>query len=156
ALDGSGAVERFWVDKGKAVSGPSIHRNWPLGSGLVLLRLGRPGPETDTVPEFVLSSVDLASTRTPVVRLGDARAIYIVVSFENAAPGTTAVPVSLMSGRTEVAKVPVTIEVPPAGLLKVTILDESGKSTPAVGGLYAGNHRVAVPSEALSFDDAGF
>src|SRR5882724_1359359 len=50
ALDGSGAVERLWLEKGQTAPLRAIRRRWPLGSGLVLLRLGRPGPETDIVP----------------------------------------------------------------------------------------------------------
>jgi hypothetical protein len=135
-------VERLWLERRQTAPLRAIRRRWPLGSGLVLLRLGRPGPETDIVPEFVLTHVNLTTTSAPEVRLDDARTVYIVLSFENAKPGSTTVPVNLTSGGSEIAKVPVTIEVPPLGHLKVTILDQAGKPTAAVGGVYAANHRL--------------
>ena len=50
-----------------------------------------------------------------------------------------------------------TIAVPPAGRLQVTIEDDaSGKATSAVAGLYSPDHHLSVPADALPFDEGGF
>src|SRR5262249_52700131 len=84
------------------------------------------------------------------------QAVYIVLSIENIPPGSTTLPVTLRSNGREIAKVPVTIDVPPVGHLKVAIVDEAGKPAAAVAGLYGANNRVVAPAEAGSFDDAGY
>ncbi len=156
-LEASAEVERLWTSGRQPMLPRSIHRRWPFGRGLLLLRVGQPGPETDTVPELVYREVDLAETVSPVMHLGDARTIYAFLFLENATPGTNHVPLKLISGRNEIAELALTIEVPPPGNLKLSILDaETGTPTPAVVGLYAPDHQLAVPPQAVAFDDAGF
>src|SRR5207249_5532243 len=121
-----------------------------------ILHVGQKGPETDILPRFTTASFDLAETPSPVLRLNAAPTVYAIVFFENAKPGTSTVPLSLTSNGKELAKVALTVAVPPAGHLKVSILDETSKPTAAVGGLYASDHRLAVPADALRFDEAGY
>ena len=155
-LDRSAATERLWLDGRGASPRLAIHRRWPVGGGMLILHIGQKGSETDTLPQFVSASVDLAETPSPVLRLNAAPRIYAIVFFENAKPGTNAVPLSLTSNGRELAKLALTVAVPPAGHLKVAILDETSKPTAAVGGLYASDHRLAVPPDALRFDEAGY
>ena len=155
-LDRSAATERFWLDGGGASPQLAIRQKWPVGGGVLILHVGRKGAETDILPQFISASVDLAETPSPLLQLGGAPSIYAIMFFENAKPGINTVPLRLKSNGTEVAKVAVNITVPPAGHLKVSILDETGKSTAAVGGLYAADHRLAVPANALKFDEAGY
>jgi len=156
-LESSALVERLWLDEGAAAPKRVVSRRWPVGSGLLLLRIGRTGTETDTTPEFVYRAVDLAADRAPVLRFGSAQTVYAILSFENARPGNTTVPVRLQSGGHDLSQVDVMIDVPPAGHLQVTIEDAaSRKATGAVAGLYARDHQLAVPPEALPFDEGGF
>jgi hypothetical protein len=154
-LESSAHVERIWLNQ----TSPKrvFSRRWPAGSGLVLLRIGRTGSDTDTTPEFLSRAIDLASEGTATLRFGRAQTVYAILSFENAKSGITTVPVSLTSGGRDVGEVDVAIDVPPAGNLQVKIEDAAtGKATAAVAGFYSTDHRLVVPTQALSFDEGGF
>lgn len=156
-LDASPAVERLWLDHDRTPAKLAVRRLWPSGSGILLVRVGSPGAEADIVPSFAYAEFDLETVRTPVLRLDEARTVYAILLFDNAKSGSNVVPVEFASAGRQIAKLDLTIDVPPTGRLKVMMLDEAtGKPTAAVAGLYAPDHQLIVPPEALSFDGAGF
>ena len=155
-LDGAGITERLWLNGGK----PTVHRverAWPAGSGTILLRLGAPGSEFDTAPEFLAKEFDLAQSSTGELQVPSARTVYAVAYIEGAKPGPNTFTLKIVSSGREVAQVEVLGQVPEAGELKVSVADlSSGTPAAAAVGLYAGGTRIVVPPQAIRFDNAGF
>jgi hypothetical protein len=155
-LDGTGLTERLWLDATKPLS-QRIERRWPTGRGVVILRLGAPGSEFDTVPEFLAKEFDLARASTGELQVPAARTVYAVVYLEDGAPGANAFALKVLAAGREVAQLEILPRVPAAGELKVSIADgATGAPTAAAGGLYGADQRMVVPPQAISFDEAGF
>ena len=153
-LDGAGATERITAS---GLPMNAVRRDWPSGSGVVILRLESGGSGQDPVPEFVVGEIDLAMEAPAPIRLPPARVVYAMLFCRNGAPGARTVPVQLAGGDWRDARFSLIVETPAAGELAVEIVDEkTDKPTAAVAGLYAADNDLKVPPQALSFDDAGF
>ena len=154
-LDGSTQVDRLWV--GSGASRVAMARRWPLGSGVVLLRIGRsdaPGASSRTVR----GQYDLSQISEAVLDIGGAETTYAALSFSNAPTGERRVlPIRLRAGGVEIATAELAVTTPPTGTLRVRILDVgTGKPTAAAAGVFASNDEIITPTDALAFDKAGF
>ena len=157
-LDHSAAVERITLTS----AGPEPPRLAPRrlfsGEGALIVRIARPGPEDDSVPDFVLVESDLSANPAGIdIECGSARTVYAVVLLENAVPGLRRLTLQLRSQKDLVAALPLAVEVPKSGRLEVALLDAGmGQPTPAVAGLYSSDGQLVIPSQALSFSQGGF
>jgi hypothetical protein len=152
-LDRSTHVERIWAT---GDTPQSITRKWPLGSGAVLLRIGRNGA-ADPGPDVIRRQYDLSRVQEAGVDIGDVETTYAVLSFSNAPEGLKHVPIRLRAGKTNIGAAVLAVTTPPTGTLRVSILDAStGKVTPAAAGVFAAGGEIITPPEALNFDQGGF
>ncbi|MCC7499359.1 MAG: CehA/McbA family metallohydrolase [Bryobacterales bacterium] len=147
-------VERVWAAGSSPVAVP-LRRSWPSAEGLILLRLGLPDLDGDNAPQFAFREVSLKAN--DAIKLDRARTSYMVIRVMDATPGRNSRPVPVMAGGREVARLQLSVDVPEPGRLRVTITDPaSGGTTPAVVGIYAADHQLVIPPDAVRFDKAGF
>ena len=150
-LDASAETVRVWQPE------IEVRKRWPSRSGVLILRFGQPGAETDIVPDFVIQEVDAGSADSALIEVPQARTVYAAVLFYNVASGAHDMHLRLSAGGKQFARVNLTTEVPASGRLKVECLDaRTGEVSAAVIGLYSSNGQLAVPPQALSFEAAGF
>ena len=157
-LDGTAGIERLWIKKDGAITGPSITRKVSSGSGVLLMHVGRRDWVAGTVPrQFEEVQCDLARTDEAVVNVASTETTYAVMFFANAPVGEKRVTLRFRSGDNEVATRGLVLTTPPTGTLRVSIRDEAtGKVTPAAAAVYASDNELMVPDDALSFDDGGY
>jgi hypothetical protein len=130
-------------------------RSFASGTGVLMLRIAQPDVIADTTPEFIVQEIDLASgRRVPGIAIPPGRTAYLILYFENVPSGTAQFPIRVSRDGIAAEALLITL-VPPAGRLCVRILDESGRVTPAIAGLYASDLQIVVPQQAISFDDSG-
>ena len=153
-LDRSPQLERMWIGSGAAPE--TIVRRWPLGSGVVLLRIGR-GEAPEAGPGAMRAQYDLSRSTEAVLDVGNVEMTYAALFFNNAPSGEKRVKIRLRAGGAEVAAADLAVTTPPTGTLRVRILDAAtGKPTPAAAGVFASNNEIIVPQEAIAFDQGGF
>ncbi len=150
----SGRVERVWTKPDKLAES-SIRRAWPSGSGMLALRVGRQDLPPDPVPLFLQAQANLSQRSEIRLDAGDAQTAFALVALDGAPTGAKQALLRFRSGRAELAQVHVGIETPPTGALHVTVVDESGKPTPAAAGVYGAGNELMVPDTALAFDRGG-
>lgn len=155
ALEMSDALERMALDNAPRTF--AVRRRWPSGAGVLVLRLTQPGPEADRVPEFLSRDIDGPAPSPVRLDLPAARTVYAALAFEDLAPGSHQIALSLRRGEAEAAKVEIGIEVPKAARLRVIPTDSAtGQPAAAVAGLYSRDGQIMTPDSALSFEQAGF
>jgi hypothetical protein len=153
-LDRSAQVERVWAAGGAEPT--TISRRWALGSGAVLLRIGRNGA-ADPGPRMVRAQLDLTRGKDLTVDVGDAETTYAALYFSNAPEGKQRIPIRLRAGSADVGLVSLAVATPPTGTLRISILDAAtGKPTPAAAGVFAPDGEILTPTDAIKFDDGGF
>lgn len=133
----------------------TIKRRWPSGKGMLLFRIEGLGGETDKTPAFVRASVDLdsAGRSKPQVRIPAARTVYAIIYGANAIHKATPQTIEFLCNDQRVASVELSVEVPAVGQLEVIVKDQgTGHPTPIVVGLYAEDHQLVVPPDAISLD----
>ena len=119
-LDRSTQVERVW-----AVSGAprqTMTRHWPLGSGVVLLRIGR-NDATDPGPRLVRGQYDLSRSSEATVDVGGSEITYAALYFSKAPEGEKHVIIKLRAGAAELGSADLAITTLPTGTLRVSIVD---------------------------------
>jgi len=153
-LDRSTQLERVWA--GASAAPETIVRKWPLGSGLVLLRIGR-SDAADAGPRVLRAQFDLSHASEASVDVAGAETTYAALFFNDAPPGEKRVKIRLRAGSSELASAELAVTTPPTGRLRVRIVDAAtGKATPAAAGVFASNDEIIVPPDALAFDQGGF
>ena len=153
-LERSPQLERVWI--GARARPEAIVRLWPLGSGIVLLRIGR-SQAKEAGPRVVRSEYDLARENSVDVDVGSAEIMYAALLFQHAPSGEKRVAIRLRSEGKEAGSAELAVTTPPTGTLRISILDAgTGQPTPAAAAVYASNDEIVVPEEALAFDQGGF
>jgi len=143
-LDSLPEVERI------AGEAAAIRRGFLSSGGALLLRFQRSTPDAESIPRFLIATVDPARGKTVELRGDGAPVVYAFVFVENAAPGDT--PLEIRLDRS--VRVQATVAVPRPGRLTVRII-ASGKATPAVAGLYTAGGQLQVPEQAIGFGQGG-
>jgi hypothetical protein len=148
----SASLERLSADA--AAPTRRLAREWPSGKGVLLVRLDGQGPEAETTPVFIRSAIDLgAAGGSFQLQVPRARTIYAIVYASNASAGAKPHAIEFTAGHEPVARLELTVQVPSAGELEATVVeDASGERTPAVIGLYAPDHQLMVPPQAVTLD----
>jgi hypothetical protein len=153
-LDRSTSVDRIWAGAGAPPQLTS--RRWPLGSGVVLLRIGRNGAPDPGIRVF-RGQYDLARAKEAVVDLGEVETTYAALFFNNAPEGERRVTIRLRAGASDLGTAELAVTTPATGTLRVSILDgATGKLTPAAAGVFASDGEIVTPAEAITFDQGGF
>jgi hypothetical protein len=151
-LERSSQLQRIWI----GAEPQAITRQWPQGSGVVLLRVGR-REAPDHGPKVLHAQYDLARVNEARLDIGNAEATYAALFFNNAPTGEKRIKIGLRTGGGEIASAQLTAITPPSGTLHVRILDATtGKPTPAAAGVFASNNKIFAPQEAIEFDQGGF
>ncbi|MCC6589530.1 MAG: CehA/McbA family metallohydrolase [Bryobacterales bacterium] len=130
----------------------ALTRHWPYRRGALLLRLTRPDLLDDEQPAFVRHTADLAVGATVAIDVPAAPLTYLLVTFQNVPEAGGQVAIRLRSAGKAMAAIYLNVTTPPGGELKVSLVNQDGTPAAAVAGVYAADHRLIVPDEAIHLD----
>ena len=149
ALDRLAITERLSVP---LMTPAALRRNWPYRRGALLFRVVRSDLLDDEQPAFVRHTANLAAGPTVAIDVPAAPLTYLLVTFQDVPDSGGQVPIHIRMAGKEVATVNLSITTPPGGELKVNLQNEDGTAAAAVVGVYAADHRLIVPDEAIYLD----
>ena len=132
-----------------------FERRWDSGQGVFLCRVQRHTAQSDDTPAFVETTIDFsaASGFVAQIQLPTARAVYVIIYGINASHAGPAKELEFIGPEGTISRVSLSVKVPAPGELECTLIeDTTGQPTSAVLGLYARDHGMVVPPEAIRLD----
>jgi hypothetical protein len=106
-------------------------------------------------PDFALKKVDLGSSHSLSVDLGDVGGCFCVLQFENVPLGTSQFSLIVRAQSKTLGKIKLTTTVPPQFRVQFKLRDNEGNPLTAAVGLYAASGELVIPLNALDFSFGG-